>query len=200
MEKGILTRMISSIPIVGTALALWLEHTQLGMAQHGKFLGLLRGLLVGLVIAATLIVASEAVIAVFDVGRFWLSAHVTSAIKTKIMVDKHEAYTEWALNQVKPQSEPTSKQSSNILAGQKTPYTCQPALPVRECGWSVLMPEEKMFYVIGIHDAVGTAWLRELYREGRSYADTVERLDKFYANTANAGVPVIDAMREVRGN
>jgi hypothetical protein len=87
MEKSILMRIVSSIPIVGTALALWLEHTQLGMAQYGSFWGLLRGLLVGLVIAITLLGLSEGAIAVFDVGREYINLHVTATPKTEIRTE-----------------------------------------------------------------------------------------------------------------
>jgi len=69
MEKSIWIRMISSTPIVGTALALWIEHTEMGIAQYGTLIGLMRGTVIGFVIAITLLSASEAAIAVFDVVR-----------------------------------------------------------------------------------------------------------------------------------
>ena len=60
MEKGIVIRILSSIPILGTALSLWLENTQMAMAQYGSLLRTAaRGLAIGTIIAASLVAASE---------------------------------------------------------------------------------------------------------------------------------------------
>jgi hypothetical protein len=77
-------RFFSSIPFIGTPLVILVEHTEMGIAQYGSFLGLLRGAMIGLILAVSLIVVSEVAVAAFDVGRFWIEVHVTSRAKVAI--------------------------------------------------------------------------------------------------------------------
>ena len=70
MERGLLHRLCSSLPIIGPALGIFIEHVELGCQEHGRFWGLLRGLTLGLVLMASLIAISEGVLIVFEITRY----------------------------------------------------------------------------------------------------------------------------------
>ncbi len=76
-------RFFDSIPIVGKPVATLLDNVQHGIAEHGVFLGLARGLFIGLILAVSLVVATEAVIFVFDIGRTWVELHIGAPIKSR---------------------------------------------------------------------------------------------------------------------
>jgi hypothetical protein len=61
-QAGIGQKFVGSIPVAGPALGIWLEHRQMGIAQYGRFLGLVRGAVVRLILCIGLIVVSEAFI------------------------------------------------------------------------------------------------------------------------------------------
>ncbi len=86
-QPNILLRLASSLPVLGNALAIVIELTETGIAQYGYILGLLRGMLTGLVLAAVLIVTSEVLVAVFDVGRYYIAMHYLESIKAQIRAD-----------------------------------------------------------------------------------------------------------------
>jgi hypothetical protein len=215
MDKNILIRIVSSIPIVGTALALWLEHTEMGMAQYGSFVGLLRGLVIGMVIAVGLLGASEAVIAGFEIGRFWVTVHFTShylyAIGDKASRDAAEEmnrpYYERHPDERPPDEHPPMKkepswfESSVIAIGRRIWRSCPTDLPAQACMWKEWTGFEKSYYVMGIHDAVSRdpdRW-NQLFVSESNFGGIVDNLNAFYAHGAHADIPVIDAQREVRG-
>jgi hypothetical protein len=86
-QTNILLKLASSLPVIGTPLAILIEHTELGIAQYGFILGMLRGALVGVVLAIGLIGVSEGLVAVFDVGRYYIAIHYLESIKAGMRAD-----------------------------------------------------------------------------------------------------------------
>jgi hypothetical protein len=191
--QNIVVRMISSIPIVGPFLALGMEHLQMG---------LLRGAVVGLIIAVALIAASEAVIAAFDVGREWVSVHITSSMKTAIRGD-------FAANQDKEDLDKFYAREKKRIPGQVLQHTasvdqpvqstCANEPPIAGCFWATLPHLEKCAFVLGAHDAIHKNYDgRKLFPAG-SFEDLVRQLDEFYKDPAHEGTLVIDALQEMGG-
>ena len=71
-NKNIAYRILESIPFVGKALALVWELTAMGIAQHGLFLGLLKGGSIGIILAVVMVVVGEGFYAAYGLGRTWL--------------------------------------------------------------------------------------------------------------------------------
>ena len=191
-QSGILRTLGGRIPIIGSALDMFIAHTEMGMEQYGSFLGLLRGVVIGIVIGITLIAVSEVAVALFDVGRFWVSVHVTSHYKAAIGEEaSRQAFEE--LNR------PSHERHHDEASGQAA--TCPTQLPIEPCFWLKIPKYEKLGYILGVHDAVAgnsQPW-NELFPADLSFGERIEALDKFYADGAHHDIPVIDAMREVRG-
>jgi hypothetical protein len=186
MEKSIWVRMASALPIVGTALAMWIEHTEMGMAQYGTFLGLLRGALIGLVIAAAMIAASEGVVAAFDMIRFKVKVCCLAHIKYQIGEDANRQAAE-ELN--RPYYERHNPSNS-----------CDTTLPVPVCFWRMLSHYEKLHYILGIYDAVNDDDQKasSLFNSKHSFGEIIGQIDEFYATGKHDDVPLIDALRKVR--
>lgn len=60
-HRSALYRFFDSVPLIGKPVAIVLDHIEKGVAEHGLFLGLARGLPIGLVLATSLVVVVEAV-------------------------------------------------------------------------------------------------------------------------------------------
>ena len=59
---------------------------------------------------------------------------------------------------------------------------------------------ERGGFVVGVHDAIHRHYDgRQLFPPG-TFAVLVKKLDQFYVDPAHIKIPVIDALREVRGN
>jgi hypothetical protein len=200
-HSSILHRVVSSIPIVGTALAILIEHTETGMAEHGKFIGLVRGVAIGLGLAVGLIAASEAAVAVFDIVRFKIDVDYLSHVKYAIGAEASRKAIE-EINRPYYERHKQSPPSNADTVRTKSTSDCPARGPIKPCFWLKLGKYEKLHYVLGVHDGVAGEpglW-NELFRKDWSFGDTVEKLDRFYTNSANHDVTVIDAMREVRSH
>jgi hypothetical protein len=189
-----LRKWFGSIPIVGSALGVFVEHTEMGIAQYGPFFGLLRGAVIGIIIGVALIAVSEVAVALFDVGRFWVSVQVTSRYKAAIGEEaSRKAFQE--LNR------PYHERHHDERPASAQAGTCPTQIPIEPCFWLKLPKNEKLGYILGAHDAgEGNPELRNaLFPTDLSFGDTIEALDQFYADGAHYDIPVIDALREVRG-
>lgn len=103
-------RMIESLPLgVGKCLALLWEITALGIARWGVLLGLLRGGLIGAILALTMFGLTEAVKTEYDIFSKWVRVHYTADKLTQIMVHASEDYTGWALKELMHQNDPASE-------------------------------------------------------------------------------------------
>ncbi|HEY1757676.1 MAG TPA: hypothetical protein VGG72_20050 [Bryobacteraceae bacterium] len=69
LHQSMLYKFFESIPVAGKPIAIILDIMEKAIAEHGIILGGAKGLLIGIIIAALLIVASEAVLAGFEVVR-----------------------------------------------------------------------------------------------------------------------------------
>jgi len=87
MERGLLHRLFSSLPIIGPAMGLFIEHTEMGIAQHGRCMGLLRGAILGTVLMMSLIAVSECVVFGFDMLRYALEVKWGASIKSDFRVE-----------------------------------------------------------------------------------------------------------------
>jgi hypothetical protein len=59
--------------LIGKPVAVLAENIEASIAEHGPILGTVRGLLIGIMVAAALIAATEGVGFVFDLGRYWIN-------------------------------------------------------------------------------------------------------------------------------
>ena len=94
-QPSILRRFFASLPIVGTPVSLLIEHTEMGMAQYGAFVGLLRGLCLGLAIAAALIVSAEAVTFGFEMVRYEFGMRYLEGWKSGRRVAAQQRANRW---------------------------------------------------------------------------------------------------------
>lgn len=195
MERSLLHRLFNSLPIIGPAMGVFIEHTEMGIAQFGAFLGILRGAVVGLIIAAVLIALSETVIAAFDVGREWISVNYTSVwkagIRGKVLDDQTQAELESYQKGQRPNQAvplPTSGRES----------VCSIESPVAGCFWVKLRYHDKAAFVVGVHDTIHKNHDGQNLFPVGTYADIVTRLDVFYQDPAHKTTPVVDAIEGVQ--
>jgi len=100
-QANILRRLLPNIPLIGSSLSVFLEHTEMGIVQFGLLIGLLRGAAIGLTIAITLIAFSEAVTAAFDVIREYILVNGTAQIKVHI---REAAAARWDEDHRRPEA------------------------------------------------------------------------------------------------
>jgi hypothetical protein len=108
-QTNILLKLASSLPLIGTPLAMLIQHTELFIAQYGFILGALRGAFVGVVLAIVMICVSEVVVAVFDVGRYYIALHYLEPVKAGMRADvihEGEATELQKLRDIKSQRRP----------------------------------------------------------------------------------------------
>jgi hypothetical protein len=198
-QSNILHRVLGGIPIIGQALVIFAEHTEMGVSQYGVFLGLLRGAVIGVVIAAMMIAASEAAVAAFDVTREWVSVHITSSMKAGIRMRVLYEHAKRELDQynaLHKAAETPSPETETAQANAKS--DCPSINPIKPCLWLMLHRSEKLVYVMGVHDGDFTLW--DNGRKDWSFGQLIEKLDKFYSDAGHGDVPVIDGMRIVMGD
>lgn len=73
-------RFFDGIPVLGKPIAVLIDHVENSVAEHGLFIGLLRGALMGLVIAATVLAAAEGVMLAQRILHSYLQVHVEAPI------------------------------------------------------------------------------------------------------------------------
>jgi hypothetical protein len=86
-DQNILHRFVGAIPILGPGLAIFVEHVEAGITQYGILLGSIRGIVVGLILCAALIVVSEAVLIGLNTLRDYLE--VNSMAGVRVTIRKH---------------------------------------------------------------------------------------------------------------
>src|SRR6266436_1301392 len=66
--------------------------------------------------------------------------------------------------------------------------------------WKALSNEGRLYYVIGFSDGVVSSSLEAIatYIPNATYGETVEAIDRFFAEPENAAIPVRDAVRVFR--
>jgi hypothetical protein len=84
-NRSIGYRIVDSIPFVGKALALVWETTETAIAQHGAVIGLLKGGVVGFVLAICMVVVGEGFYAAYGLGRIWLDYNLLNGYRSKII-------------------------------------------------------------------------------------------------------------------
>jgi hypothetical protein len=82
-QRSGLYKFFDSVPLIGKPVAIVLDSVEEGIRRHGLVLGLTRGLLVGLIIAAALLVVSEGAALAFELGRSWIALNWGNGIKAQ---------------------------------------------------------------------------------------------------------------------
>jgi hypothetical protein len=68
-KHGTFYKVVETVPFVGKAGTLIMDHTQDAIAEHGFVIGSVKGMLVGIIISLLMITSIEAATAVFEVVR-----------------------------------------------------------------------------------------------------------------------------------
>lgn len=83
-QRSGLYKFFDSIPLIGKPTAYILDNIEGGIDKYGRFLGSVRGLFIGLLIAVASVVLSEGASVFFDLGREWINTRWAAPKKSEI--------------------------------------------------------------------------------------------------------------------
>jgi hypothetical protein len=108
-------RLFDSIPVLGKPVTIILDHLEKGIAVHGVILGLIRGGLMGVVLAAMLFAVSETVVAVHKVWGNWIELHYIAPAISEQRADTIEESTRTTIEEF-------VHRGAVVAAKQNVPY------------------------------------------------------------------------------
>ena len=218
-QHGLVYNVIGNLPIVGPSSKFLMDYMKLGIAEFGYFLGILRGGFVGMVMFSIMLFLSEAIPLGWTIIRNYFDMIYVQPVMagqrseiSDLDINNREDILgnlnfvwldpgQYLLRPKHTEPAPASRSGEKPKLEEKASSSCA-GMPVQGCFWLHSSRYDKLRFILGVHDGVAgdAALWNEMFRKEWSFEEHIQKLDTFYSVGANASVPVIVAMKEVRSH